>query len=295
MLVAVVPLTLALADAGKHARPRPPAGGAAAQGPHTERLRYQATWNGLPVADAELLIQPGRDTVTLRARAETNEALDLLWQMRDSVEATVRLNPVRPARFALHQNENDRRYETTIVSDDKRMVGTVERGHRKTRRAEVPLTPTLHDPASLAYLIRTLPPDMAHPASYQVLAGTKIYGITVAPAGTERIDVAERTWKARRFHLTLQLVPTDVEPTPAAVPAAASDGASDAAGDAPEREERRGNHPGRPDLGERRDQPKVQEADLWLSADAERLPLQMRAESFWGWVTIELESRSAVQ
>jgi len=208
-------------------------------------------------------VQPARDTVVLRARAETNEALDLLWQMRDSVEATVRLNPIRPQRFALHQNENDRRRETTILAGPTRLVATVERQHRQPRRADVALTPTLHDPASVAYLIRNLPADLARATSYQVLAGTKIYTITVAPAGTERIDAAERTWPARHLHLTLQLTPTDAEPTPAA-------GAA----------------------GSRESQAQVQDADLWLSSGAERLPLRMRAETFWGWVTVELVERS---
>jgi len=223
-------------------------------------------------------VQPARDTVTLRARAETNEALDLLWQMRDSVDATVRLDPVRPSRFALHQNENDRHYDTTIVTDGGRMTGTVERRRHKSRSADVAATPTLHDPASLAYLIRMLPPDMAKPASYQVLAGTKIYGITIAPTGTERIVAADHHWQARRYHLSLKLEPTDVEAGGTPVPAAMRD-------DAPAREERQ---------ADAAKEPKVQEADLWVSAGPERLPLMMRAETFWGWVAVELESRSAV-
>ena len=222
-------------------------------------------------------MQPAHDSVSLRARAETNEALDLLWQMRDSVDATVRLDPVRPSRFALHQNENDRHYDTTIATDGGSMTATVERRRHKSRHADVAARPTLHDPASMAYLIRMLPSDMAKPASYQVLAGTKIYGITIAPTGTERIVAADHHWQARRYHLSLQLVPTDVEAGATPEPAAMHD--------APAREDRQ---------ADAAKEPKVQEADLWVSAGPERLPLSMRAETFWGWVAVELESRSAV-
>jgi hypothetical protein len=222
-------------------------------------------------------VQPARDTVTLRARAETNEALDLLWQMRDSIDATVRLDPVRPWRFALHQSENDRHYDTTIVTDGGRMIATVERRRHKARHADVAATPALHDPASMAYLIRMLPPDMAKPTSYQVLAGTKVYGITIAPTGTERIVAADHHWQARRYHLSLQLVPTDVEAGATPVAAAMRDG--------PERDDRQ---------ADTAKEPKVQEADLWVSAGPERLPLVMRAQTFWGWVAVELEDRSAV-
>src|SRR5258708_2657327 len=126
-IAALIPLGIAAAR-GSHDRGHT-ASSSAAGAPRNERLRYQATWNGLPVATAELLVQPARDTVVLRARAETTEVLDLLWQMRDSVEATVRLNPVRPQRFVLHQNENDRRRETTIVAGPTGLGATLQRGH----------------------------------------------------------------------------------------------------------------------------------------------------------------------
>jgi hypothetical protein len=183
----------------------------------------------------------------------------------------------------LHQNENGRRRETTIVAGATRLVATLQRSHHPPRHADVALTPSLHDPASVAYLIRSLPADLAGTTSYQVLEGTKIYTITVTPAGTERIDVADRTWQARHLRLTLQLVPTvDLEPTSApesARPELAPPGAS---ADVTRADTR--NHA-------REAQPPVQEADLWLSAGPERLPLRMRAETFWGWVSVELMER----
>ena len=250
---------------------------AAAQRP--ERLRYHATWNAIPVANAELLVQPqpGRASIVLRGRAETNEVLDLLWTMRDSFEATVGDSPVTPRRFVLHQNENGRRRDTTIVTDGSRLVATLERPHRPTRRAEVPRAPRLHDPASVAYLIRTLPTELDQRPTYQVLAGTKIYELTVAPAGAERVDVADRTWRARRFHLTLQLEPRDVETTSAQ------------RDDPKERNDRNERDDDR-DRTQWREL-KVQEADLWISTGPERLPLRMTARTFWGWVTVELVGR----
>ena len=248
-----------------------------------ERLRYRATWNAIPVANAELLVQPqpgsGRAaSVLLRGRADTNEVLDLLWRMRDSVEATVAASPVMPRRFTLHQNENDRRRDTTTVADGSRLVSTVERPPRRTRRADVPLAPRLHDPASVAYLIRTLPPELDERPSYHVLAGTKIYELAVTPAGSERIDVADRVWPARRFHLTLQLEPRDVE-------------SSDVESSVPEV-----GHGGPAVHDDDRDRTRwrelnVQEADLWISTGPERLPLRLTSRTFWGWVTVELVAR----
>jgi hypothetical protein len=257
--------------------------GSVATAQHVERMRYRATWNGIPVANAELLIQPEPGgarsrSVVLRGRAETNEVLDLLWRMRDSVEATVGADPVVPLRFSLRQNENDRRRDTTIVAQPPRLIGSVEKRHRRVRRADVPLTPRLHDPASVAYLIRTLPKELDQRPTYSVLAGTKIYALTIAPAGTENVEVAGRVWPARRLHLSLALQPKDVE-SPSIV-------AGTPTRDPDERDDdRNGDQPWR-DLD-------VQEADLWISSGPERVPLRMSARTFWGWVSVELVGRGA--
>ena len=222
----------------------------------SERLRYRATWNGLPVADAELLIAPAaaRRAVQLKGRAETNEALDLLWRMRDSFEATVATDPPAPERFLLRQHENDHRRETTVTSDAGNLVGSKRKRDQTPKVAMVALRSRVHDPASLAYLIRTLPPELASVQTYEVFTGTKSYRVTVKPAGDETIDVIGRHWPARKLRLSLELIPTDEKPS----------GAEGA----------------------------VQNADLWVSSGPERLPLRMQAESFWGWVTVELTGRS---
>lgn len=275
--------------------PRPPAARDAAATPRLERLRYRATWNAVPVANAELIVQPqtagGRaGSVSLRGRAETNEVLDLLWRMRDSFEATVGLGPVTPGRFVLRQNENDRRRDTTIVARPPHLIGTVERRHHRPRLAQVTLAPRLHDPASVAYLIRTLPPELEQHPSYAVLAGTKIYDLTIAPSGSEAVEAAGRTWPARRFHLALKLEPIDVESrdagrvktVAATLPAEDGTAATDAAA---ADDDGTSAQPWR--------ELKVQEADLWISSGPERLPLRLRARTYWGWVAVELVGRGA--
>jgi len=241
---------------GRAAAPRAPAG---------ERLRYHATWNGVPVATAELLVASASGgTVQLKGRAETNEALDLLWRMRDSFEATVARDPgietdggIRPDRFLLRQHENERRRETTVTRDAAhgRLVGSKCKPKHPPRVASVPLGRRVHDPASLGYLLRTLPPELATPQTYEVFTGTKTYRLTVTPAGEEKVEAIGRRWPARKLRLSLELVPTDEKPS-------AAEGA-------------------------------VQNAELWVSSGPERLPLRLQSETFWGWVSVELIGRGA--
>ena len=242
-----------------------------------EHFFYRATWNGLPVANAELLVQPaagGRaDTVMLRGRAETNQLLDLLWRMRDTVDATVLTDPVAPRSFVLRQNENRRRRQTTVIAKPPRLFGEVQRRHRKTRLAEVDLHPNLHDPASIAYLIRETGGTLTTRRTYEVLAGTKVYTLHVEPAALETIIVDGRAWPARRLHLSLDLEYRNVQKTPERTPDEIEGVAEH------DRERWRAL--------------KVQEADLWLSTGKERLPLRMRGRTFWGWVTLELTGSGA--
>ncbi len=217
-----------------------------------EHLRYQVTWNDVPVARAELSIVPEPregGSVALDGRAETNDYLDLLWRMRDGFEATVATAPIAPKRFVLRQHENDRRRETSITTDTGRgvLVGSHQKRGRPPKMATVPLERDVHDPASLAYLIRTRGPELRGPETYRVFSGTKTYEIKVAPAGDESIVMIGRSWRSRKLRLGLRL--DDDESS------------------------------------------RLQEAILWVSSGPERLPLRMQSETYWGWVVVELVGR----
>jgi hypothetical protein len=257
LVPAVLALLLALAGtSGGTAAPAPAPAAVRPSDDAATRYLYRATWNGIPVARAELAIAPadgaaGR-AVRLRGSARTNRFLDLFWRMRDRFDAVVAVDPPAPDTFFLLQNENRRRRETTIRRDQSRLVGRLERPGKKTKHGEAALHRALHDPASISYLIRTLPADVREPRSYEVFEGRKIYRLIVTPRGREPLAALGRTWDALKLHLDLELVPHHDLP--------------------PEK-----NKP-----------PKVQRADLWVAAGAERVLLRMEAPTFWGWVAIQV-------
>lgn len=226
-----------------------------------QHLFYSASWNALPVARAELTIEPdttGAGTVRLAGHAETLPLLDVLWRMRDSFEATVATAPPAPRRWVLRQHENDKRSTSTVVRDDggERLLGTMEKLGKATRSAAMAATPRVHDPASLAYLLRSLPPDLADAATFDVFIGTKTYRLAARAVGDESVTVAGRAWPARRLHLALGLVPID-------------------------------------EGGMTTLQPKIQSADLWVSTGPERLPLRLTCWTYWGYVSVQLVAGAA--
>ena len=230
--------------------------------PAGQRLLYSATWNAFPVARGELTIEPapgGGDAVRLAGRAETMPILDLLWRMRDGFEATVDTAPPAPRRFVLRQHENSRLRETSVVraDDAPRLLGKKERPGKATVDATADLRAGVHDPARVSYLLRSLPPELATPQTFDVFTGTKTFRLTVRPLGDETISALGRSWRAR--HLALSL------PLAAVEDAAAGTGTSS----------------------------DVQNGDLWVSTDDQHLPLRLSGRTYWGWVTIQLVGRRA--
>ena len=264
LLVVSVAIALA-AGSAFHGRLSVAAPAPAPPVPLAQHLFYTATWNALPVARGELTIDdvtPADATPTdepavrLAGHAETMPLLDLLWRMRDSFEATVATTPLAPRRFVLRQHENSRRRETTVVRDpqSERLLGAKQRPGKRAAHAAADLHAHVHDPASVAYAIRSFPADADRAETYDVFTGTKTYRLTVRPAGVESVSALGRPWRARRFDLSLALAPVGERPTP---------GVTD----------------------------RIQAAQVWVSDDAERLPLRLTGRTYWGWVTVQLVAR----
>jgi uncharacterized protein DUF3108 len=222
----------------------------------SHRFFYSASWNALPVARAELTIE--RDAVDggrarLAGHAETLPLLDLLWRMRDSFDATVATTPPGPQRYVLRQHENAKRLTSTIVRDEdgQHLLGTMEKRGKVARSAITSLTPRVHDPASLAYRLCSAPPALADTETLDVFIGTKTYRLTARAIADESVTTAGRSWPARRLHLTLGLVPVE-------------------------------------EGGTTTSQPKVQNADVWVSTGPDHLPLRLTSWTYWGFVSMQL-------
>ncbi len=250
-------ITVVVLIAGSAASAVPPGGVDSAAARH---LFYSASWNAIPVARAELTIEPDADagTTRLAGHAETLPFLDLLWRMRDSFEATVATAPPAPRRWVLHQHENDKRSTSTVVRDDdgRHLLGTMEKLGKTTRSATFAATARVHDPASAAYLLSSLPSDLADGETVDVFIGTKTYRMTARTVGDESVTLAGRTWPARRVHLALGLVPVEEGGTTTV-------------------------------------QPKIQAADVWVSTGPDHLPLRLTSWTYWGFVSVQLVSGAA--
>jgi uncharacterized protein DUF3108 len=87
-----------------------------------EREVYNATWNGIfSVATAEIhtvqKVIDGRKVYQVRVDAKTSRVLDLIWRMRDTISSTFDAKTLMPSRFTFSQRENSRVIDTEAHFD----------------------------------------------------------------------------------------------------------------------------------------------------------------------------------
>jgi hypothetical protein len=104
-----------------------------------EKAVYRGSWNGLvSVATAEIYTVPtvvaGRQVYNVRVEAKTSRALDLVWKMRDTIHSTFDARGLIPSRFTFHQRENARVIDTEARYDEATKRWVVNRQQVGKRR-----------------------------------------------------------------------------------------------------------------------------------------------------------------
>jgi hypothetical protein len=90
------------------------------------------------VATAEIYTVPtvvaGRQVYNVRVEAKTSRALDLVWKMRDTIHSTFDARGLIPSRFTFHQRENARVIDTEARYDEATKRWVVNRQQVGKRR-----------------------------------------------------------------------------------------------------------------------------------------------------------------
>jgi hypothetical protein len=97
-----------------------------------EKAVYRGSWNGLvSVATAEIYTMPtivgGRQVYNVRVEAKTSMALDLIWKMRDTIHSSFDARALMPSSFSFHQRENSRVIDTEARYDESTKRWAVNR------------------------------------------------------------------------------------------------------------------------------------------------------------------------
>jgi hypothetical protein len=224
-----------------------------------EKAVYQASWNGVPVATAEVFTTSqmidGKKFYNIRVEAKTSRVLDFVWKMRDTVTSTVEAKGLAPARFTFSQRENRKVIDTDARFDRNARKWFVSRDERrKVKQYEFDQPPNTVDPITAVYLARSQDLKVGDHLYFNVFGGKNRYLLDLEVERRETIQIASGSVDA------FKIVPR--------IKNLAKQGYAE----------------------------KLNEAAVWISADERRIPVMLTSKISFGTVYMEMiEDQAEVQ
>jgi Protein of unknown function (DUF3108) len=224
-----------------------------------ERAVYKASWNGFPVAIAEISTTSqmidGQKFYTVRVEAKTSAALDLFWKMRDTITSTIEAKALAPTRFTFSQRENQKIIDTEARFDRTAKKWFVHRDERtKVKKYEFDQPPNVVDPITAVYLARSQDFKIGDHLYFNIFGGKYRYLLDLEVERREKIQIASGSVDA------FKIVPRIKN------------------------------------LMKQGYAQRLNEASVWISADERRIPVMLSSKIFVGHIYIErIEDRVGIQ
>jgi len=175
-----------------------------------EKVVYQASWIGIPVAEARIKATPvwegGKKFYATQVRAKTLPYLDLIFRLRDTIQSVIDADTLKPHRFVYEQQENDKTSNTvaTYNADSGKWIIDVKK-KKRVKRHELDFTDTL-DPIAVSYLVRSLDFKVGDQLEFMVFVGGKSrYPMTLKVVREEMIAIGGRVFEAYKMISRVEL------------------------------------------------------------------------------------------
>ena len=214
-----------------------------------QRLVFEASWLGIPVATARFEIHDARKEPGLLSAegwVETNKYADVLFKMRDYMTEDVDQRTLASRKMYIRQSENKRHND--FKADFNRSTGlvTLTKHNRKGEQVKEFISTNPWGPLSGALMALSLPLEPGKHFAADVFTGSTRYIFEFNVAAKEKITTGLGTFEAYR------LIPrVDYE----------SDGKLSQS---------------------------ASEIAIWVTADDRRLPLRVESQAFFGRVQADL-------
>ena len=217
-----------------------------------EQASYKASWNGVPVATAEVQTTPvtieGKKFYRVRIDAKTSRGLDLVWKMRDTITSTFDAKSLAPSGFVFSQRENSRAIDTEAKFNQANKKWLVNRRQEgKKPRVYIFDSNNTLDPITAAYLARSVDFKVGENLAFNVFGGRNQYLLELKVEKKEPVQL-----ESGAVIEAFKVVPRVTNLT-------------------------KKGYAGR-----------VTEAAVWISADERRMPVKLWSKMFAGNVYMEL-------
>lgn len=180
--------------------------------PSEERLEYQISWWGVPVANAVLTAMPvaandpvrqqaplrdrrTKNLVKLTISARSNSYLEAFYPVRVELISLIDSDARSPLRFQAFVKRRWRVHESTVTFD--LVKATAFHKLPKGRTATVAIQPTTQDGVSLLYYVRTIPFEVGQAVPLEVSADGKNWSLSGQILRTSIVELRKAgSWPA---------------------------------------------------------------------------------------------------
>jgi hypothetical protein len=167
-----------------------------------ERLVYQASWIGIPAATARVEVHKNRKDPSLwqaEAWIETNQAVDMLFKMRDYMTEQMQPGSLIPNQMYIRQRENQRSDDYRAIFDREQKLVTLTKTNHKGTQTKLFIAKNPWGPLSGAMMALSLPLAPGERYSIDVFTGTTRYVFDFKVVKRERITTQLGTFDALRL------------------------------------------------------------------------------------------------
>ncbi len=167
-----------------------------------QKLVFQASWAGIPVATARVELHRKKKDPSLwsaEAWVQTNEFADLLFKMRDYMSEDLDHQSLISRKMYIRQSENKRLNDFKADFDRRAGLVTLVKHNRKGDQVKRFLSSNPWGPLSGAMMALSLPMEPGHQYAVDVFTGSTRYVFTFKVGDREKLTTALGTFDAYRL------------------------------------------------------------------------------------------------
>jgi hypothetical protein len=163
-----------------------------------EKFIYDLTWTGIKAGTASLELTKDGDTIKIVSTAQSAQWVSVFYTVDDRIESMLSHNPSfcsigQPVQYRIKIREGRHRRDKEVVFDRSNNKAKY-RDYLKNEKKEFDVPPSVFDPISSFYYLRTLKLTVGEPVYVTIFDSKKVWNVEVQVLRRERITLPTGTF-----------------------------------------------------------------------------------------------------
>jgi hypothetical protein len=163
-----------------------------------EKFIYDLTWAGIKAGTASLELMKDGDMVTIVSTAQSAQWVSVFYTVDDRIESILSQNPSfssigQPVQYRIKIREGKHRRDKEVVFDRSNNKAKY-RDYLTNEKKEFDVPPSVFDPISSFYYLRTLKLTVGEPVYVTIFDSKKVWNVEVQVLRRERITLPTGTF-----------------------------------------------------------------------------------------------------